>query len=97
MSDPKPKLTVTRPNAVALLARDQASIAANAEALRRKCEEEPDEQDACNCHPEERTGGVHDPNCPEWQPECTCYEVIGGHQPGCYFHARKRAEGKSGE
>jgi hypothetical protein len=21
-------------------------------------------------------------------PECTCYEVIGGHQMGCYFYSR---------
>jgi hypothetical protein len=21
-------------------------------------------------------------------PECTCYEVTGGHQMGCYFHGR---------
>lgn len=21
-------------------------------------------------------------------PECTCYEVIGGHQMGCYFYGR---------
>lgn len=22
-------------------------------------------------------------------PECTCYEIIGGHQMGCYFYGRK--------
>lgn len=22
-------------------------------------------------------------------PECTCYEIIGGHQQGCYFYGRK--------
>ena len=30
-------------------------------------------------HTEDECGG----------PECTCYEVIGGHQPGCYFYGRK--------
>jgi hypothetical protein len=58
----------------------------------RSYETETLEPSECNCHPEERTGGDHDPSCPEWQPECTCYELVGGHQPGCYFHARKRAE-----
>jgi len=24
-------------------------------------------------------------------PECTCYELIGGHQPGCYFYGRSQA------
>lgn len=23
----------------------------------------------------------------EAEPDCSCYEVIGGHQPGCAFHA----------
>jgi len=31
----------------------------------------------CTC-----TGG------PQFEPECTCYEVTGGHQPGCYFNRR---------
>lgn len=22
-------------------------------------------------------------------PECTCYEIIGGHQMGCYFYGEK--------
>ena len=30
---------------------------------------------ACDC-----TGG------PQIEPECTCYELTGGHQPGCYFN-----------
>lgn len=38
----------------------------------------------CACHPEERTGGGHARTCPEYEPECTCYEVFGtAHQPGC--------------
>jgi hypothetical protein len=53
---------------------------------------------ACGCTPVARTGGGHDPTCPEWQAECTCYELHGangGHQPGCYFHAMARAEAKT--
>lgn len=42
----------------------------------------------CNCNPLERTGGDHHHTCPAWEPECTCYEMIGGHQPGCYFNRR---------
>lgn len=30
---------------------------------------------ACDC-----TGG------PQLEQECTCYELTGGHQPGCYFN-----------
>ncbi len=37
----------------------------------------------CRCNPADRTGGGHDPRCPEFEPECTCYEMIGGHQPMC--------------
>lgn len=22
-------------------------------------------------------------------PECTCYEIIGGHQMGCYFYGKQ--------
>ncbi len=22
-------------------------------------------------------------------PECTCYEIIGGHQIGCYFYGKR--------
>lgn len=22
-------------------------------------------------------------------PECTCYEIIGGHQQGCYFYGKQ--------
>lgn len=25
-------------------------------------------------------------DCPG--PECSCYEIIGGHQMGCYFYGR---------
>lgn len=25
-------------------------------------------------------------------PECTCYEVIGGHQMGCYFYGKREWE-----
>ena len=32
------------------------------------------------------TGG----QCREHQePECTCYEIIGGHQPGCAFYGER--------
>lgn len=44
----------------------------------------------CNCKPEERTGGGHATDCPEWEPECTCYELTGGHQPGCFFNSPER-------
>ena len=27
-------------------------------------------------------------------PECSCYEMIGGHQPGCYYHAVLSIGGK---
>lgn len=30
-------------------------------------------------HTEDECGG----------PECTCYEVIGGHQQGCYFYGKR--------
>jgi transcription elongation factor Elf1 len=43
----------------------------------------------CVCHPEERTGGGHARTCPEYEPECTCYEVFGtAHQPGCPMRVR---------
>lgn len=33
----------------------------------------------------EATGGA----CRAHQePECTCYELTGGHQPGCYFNRK---------
>jgi hypothetical protein len=25
-------------------------------------------------------------------PECTCYEITGGHQMGCYFYSRRERE-----
>ena len=44
-----------------------------------------DQDDCSACS--EATGGV----CAKHQePECTCYELTGGHQPGCYF-ARPRS------
>jgi hypothetical protein len=50
----------------------------------------------CNCDPFEQTGGVHRHDCPCAEAECTCYEVTGGHQPGCAFNRRPspvRSEG----
>lgn len=55
------------------------------------------DESECNCNPAERTGGDHDPSCPEWQPECSCYELIGGHQPGCYFHGSRLPPSAAGE
>lgn len=40
----------------------------------------------CNCDPLAQTGGGHAYTCPEFEPECTCYELIGGHQQGCAFY-----------
>jgi hypothetical protein len=40
----------------------------------------------CTCNPADNTGGGHLGTCPAFEPECTCYEVTGGHQPGCYFN-----------
>lgn len=28
-------------------------------------------------------------------PECTCYEIIGGHQMGCYFYGRREQRSDS--
>lgn len=39
--------------------------------------------DLCVCDPDSNTGGVHDSYCPEFEVECTCYEMLGGHMPGC--------------
>lgn len=39
----------------------------------------------CTCRHLARTGGVHHRSCPAWEPECTCYEALGGHTPGCYY------------
>lgn len=48
-----------------------------------------DGEEPCDCHPEERTGGDHKATCPQWMgPECTCYEIIGGHQQGCALYPR---------
>lgn len=41
--------------------------------------------DVCDCKPEERTGGGHHHTCPAFEQECACYELTGGHQPGCAF------------
>lgn len=27
-----------------------------------------------------------------YEPECTCYELTGGHMPGCYFNRKARAD-----
>lgn len=35
--------------------------------------------------PEEVTGGWACSACHQLPPECTCYELIGGHQPGCPY------------
>lgn len=38
----------------------------------------------CYCHPEQQTGGGHRWTCPDFEPDCSCYEMFGtGHQPGC--------------
>jgi len=42
-----------------------------------------DPDTACDCDPMNRTGGDHAPSCPDYTPDCTSYEFIGGHQPGC--------------
>lgn len=48
--------------------------------------------DECNCDPLAQTGGGHAYTCPAFEPECTCYEVTGGHQPGCYFNRNPKPE-----
>lgn len=53
-------------------------------------EPRPVEAKACDCDPMNRTGGEHSWTCPEYEPECTCYEIIGGHQPGCPGRAARR-------
>jgi hypothetical protein len=40
---------------------------------------------ACDCDPLSNTGGGHSVTCPEYEPECTCYEMTGGHQPMCPY------------
>lgn len=47
----------------------------------------------CNCKPSERTGNTHAGTCPCFETECTCYEVIGGHQMGCAFYGRAVSHG----
>jgi hypothetical protein len=49
-----------------------------------------DEESACNCNPVDNTGGGHSGTCPEFEPECACYELTGGHQPGCYFNRPRK-------
>lgn len=49
----------------------------------RAAAEHPFVTGVCGCHPERRTGGGHDPDCPEFEVDCTCYEAWAGHQPGC--------------
>lgn len=42
---------------------------------------------ACGCtQPDEVTGGWRCSKCKWSEPECTCYELTGGHQPGCHFN-----------
>jgi len=48
--------------------------------------------DGCNCNPFEQTGGGHRGDCPAFDPECTCYEVTGGHQSMCPFGAALAAK-----
>jgi len=44
----------------------------------------------CICDPLANTGGEHDPGCPVYAPECSCYEMIGGcHDPGCAFYGTR--------
>jgi hypothetical protein len=40
---------------------------------------------ACDC-----TGG------PQTEQDCICYELTGGHQPGCYFNRPRGGRGKEG-
>lgn len=40
--------------------------------------------------PEEITGGWRCAACRYQPPECTCYEMTGGHMPGCAFNAASR-------
>ncbi len=51
--------------------------------------------DTCNCDPLAQTGGGHATSCPEFEVECTCYEMTGGHQPMCPYgvmlHQRTRS------
>lgn len=42
----------------------------------------------CTCNPLAQTGGGHAGDCPCFEPECTCYELTGGHQPGCAFNRK---------
>lgn len=46
----------------------------------------------CQCNPADRTGGGHDPKCPDFEVECTCYEMTGGHQPMCPAAPRRPAQ-----
>ena len=39
----------------------------------------------CICDPLAQTGGGHAYDCPEFEPECTCYEMIGCHQSMCPY------------
>lgn len=55
--------------------------------LAARAELDPD----CNCDPLAQTGGGHAYSCPAFEPECACYELTGGHQPGCYFNRKASA------
>lgn len=59
--------------------------------------EEIPEQGNCNCDPLAQTGGGHAYTCPEFEPECTCYELTGGHQPMCPFDAMRRSRAGKGD
>ncbi|HKO84466.1 MAG TPA: hypothetical protein VJ140_07850 [Actinomycetota bacterium] len=51
-----------------------------------KTQDGPEEWPACAAC-SEATGGV----CPKHaETECTCYELTGGHQPGCAFNVPRR-------
>jgi hypothetical protein len=77
--------------------RAQADPALVDRVLKRVDELEAERADPeCNCNPLENTGGGHRGDCPAFEPECTCYEMTGGHQPMCPYgvmlHSKKAAE-----
>lgn len=48
---------------------------------------DPYECELCGCtEPEEVTGGWRCSRCRYQSPECTCYEMTGGHMSGCAFN-----------
>jgi hypothetical protein len=56
---------------------------------------EPAKADDCNCDPLAQTGGGHHGTCPAYEPECTCYELTGGHQSMCPFGVSLRIKSAS--